>query len=353
MNRAKLLTSPHILEELLSKLRTQGLMPSSLTLIGLLGVGNNATVFSATIDSVHHVLKVYASKSRMLTELKHLKKITPADRQLLIWEAEMEEFSFNFFIVEMPHGHQLKSADLSPARIHSLSEQLLGLHRVRFKQRVSIPPLKRRLQQCVIALDQIEELGLDSAPYRRLFKDLERLLEAHAASFKVQKSRIHGDLWWPNIVATPTEAYLIDWDEVRRADAAEDMAKLRIELWFSKNAFPSRDFFWSAANHGGRIHSLMRQVTDIHESEFGDNLLLRLRFYLPLYGLFQIAKLAIGGSITEPVLRPSLYRLLAEDLLRLASNPLAAIPDLSGTEYYALVKRSRSERLDNFSNPGD
>jgi thiamine kinase-like enzyme len=324
-------------------------MPSSLRLIGLLGVGNNASVFSATIDGVHHIIKVYSSRSRLLKELRHLRKITPPDRQLFVWEGDNEEF--NFFVVEMPEGFQLKSAHLSPRRIASIAEQLVWLHRVRFRQRVSVTTLRRRLQQTKIALDQIEELNLDRAVYDKLFKDLEKLLVTHADTFRVQKSRIHGDLWWPNVVATPEDAYLIDWDEVRRADAAEDIAKLRIDLWFAKNAFPSRDFFWSAANHGGRVRSLIREIVFAHEAEFGDDLSTRLRFYLPLYGLYQIAKLAIGGSITEPVLRAPQYRLMAEDLLRLSVDPLVAAPNLQGTEYYALVKRSRYERLDGLTGP--
>ena len=351
MNRAKLLTSPHLLEELLAKLRAQGLMPSSLRLIGLLGVGNNATVFSATIDGVHHVLKVYASKARMKVELKQLRKITSPETELFVFEDEMEDFDFSFFIIEMPQGHQLKSADLSPARSQSLADQLVWLHRVRFKQQVSVTTLKRRLQQCRLALDQIEELGLERANYRKILNDLKHLLVTNAEAFRVQKSRIHGDLWWPNVVATPDDVYMIDWDEVRRADAAEDIAKLRIHLWFSKNAFPSRDFFWSAPNHGSRIRTLMRHITATHEAEFGDDLILRLRFYLPLYGLHEIAKLAIGGSITEQILRPSLYKLLAEDVATLAENPLAAVVDLRGTQYYSLLKRSRFERLDGLSGP--
>lgn len=346
MNRAKLLTSSHLLEELLVKLRAQGLMPSSLRLIGLLGVGNNATVFSATIDGVHHVLKVYASKSRMNIELKHLRKITSPDTQLFIFKDEMDSFNFNFFIIEMPQGWQLKSADLTPARSQSLADQLVWLHRVRFKQQVSVTTLKRRLQQCRVALDQIEELGLDRVKYRKILNDLRHLLIENAESFRVQKSRIHGDLWWPNIVATSDDVYMIDWDEVRRADAAEDIAKLRIHLWFSKNAFPSRDFFWSAADHGTKVATLMRHITTTHQLAFDDNVLLRLRFYLPLYGLHEIAKLAIGGSITEPILRSSLYTLLAEDIARLADNPLAAVVNLRGSEYYGLIKRSRLERLD-------
>ena len=345
MNRAKLLTSPHLLEELLAKLRVQGLMPSSLRLIGLIGVGNNATVFSTTIDGVYHVMKVYTSSAKMRAELRHLRKITASDRLLLTWEEHLEELSINFFIIELPQGHQLKSSDLTTPRIESLAEQIAVLHRVRFKQRVSVGTLSRRLNQCRIALEQIKELGLDPAPYQQLFRDLNWLLHAHSEVFRVHKSRIHGDLWWPNIVATPTDGYLIDWDEVRRADAAEDIAMLRMHLWFSKNSFPSRDFFWSAANHGRRVQSLMRRLASEHGDEHSD-LLIRLRFYLPLYGLYQLAQLAIGGSTTEPILRPSQYRLLAEDLLRLSADPMAAVPDLRGTEYYNLVKRSRTERLD-------
>jgi len=90
----------------------------------------------------------------------------------------------------------------------------------------------------------------------------------------------------------------------------------------------------------------MRHLAEENDEEFSEDLLIRLRFYLPLYGLYQLAQLAIGGSTTEPILRPSLYRLLAEDVLRLSVDPMAAVPDLRGSEYYSLVKRSRYERLD-------
>ncbi len=346
MNHTDLLVSPELLEELLSTLRTQGLMPSSLHLIGLLGVGNNATVFSVTIDDVYHILKVYASKERMMRELRHLRKVTPPDRLLARWEEQAGALTYNFFIVEMPIGRQFTSKDLTPQRIQSLTEQLVGLHRVKFKQRVSVKTLMNRLQQCRIAIDQAEELGLDRGQFRQLFADLKHLLVANADVFNVEKSRIHGDLWWPNIIATNDDAYLIDWDEMHRADPAEDLAKLRMHLWFSRNAFPSRNFFWSAANHGSRVQSFMSQLAKAHEDEFHNDVRLRMRFYLPLYGLHTLATLAIGGSIVEPVLRPALYRLMAQDILKLAKNPTAPTPNLGGSEYYALVKLSRTHRLD-------
>lgn len=338
--------SPELLDELLSTLRTQGLMPSSLRLIGLLGMGNNATVFSVTIDDIYHILKVYDSKDRMMRELKHLRKITPTDRLLTHWEDNVSGVILNFFIVEMPIGRQFTSKDLTQPRIHSLSEQLVDLHRVRFKQKVSLPSLKSRLHQCRIAIDQAQELGLNPLIFRQLFADLKHLLVARPKAFQVEKARIHGDLWWPNIVSTEDGVYLIDWDEVRRADPCEDLAKLRIHLWFSRNAFPSRIFFWSAANHGQKVRSLMQQLVTDHETEFQGDFNLRLKFYLSLYGLHELARLAIGGSIVEPVLRPPLYRLLAEDILRLAQDPTAAVSDLRGTDYYALAKRSRAHRLD-------
>lgn len=342
----KLPITPELLEELLSTLRSQGLMPSSLRLIGLLGEGNNATVFSVTIDDVHHILKVYASKERMMRELRHLRKITPADRLLARWEDEVGGVILNFFIVEMPIGRQFTSKDLTTQRIQSLSDQLVGLHRVKFKQRVSVANLKNRLRQCRIAIEQVEELGLDPAVFRQLFADLRHLLVTNVEAFQIEKSRIHGDLWWPNVVATEEDAYLIDWDEMHRADPVEDLAKLRMHLWFSRNAFPSRNFFWSYANHGKRVQTLMKQLADDHEAEFQNDVRLRMRFYLPLYGLHEVAKLAIGGSIVEPILRAPLYRLLAEDILRLAKDPTACVPDMRGTEYYSLVKTSRTKRLD-------
>jgi hypothetical protein len=346
MNQAELLTSHHALEEILVTLRAHAILPSSLRLIGLLGVGNNATVFAVTIDDIHHILKAYSSRERMARELRHLRKITSSKRRIISWEDDIEGFHFCFFIVEMEHGHPLHSRDVNLPRQKTLVSEIVGLHRVRYRQVVSVAGLRRRWRLAAPGLSQLGSLGLDEQLYLRLYTSLGVLLKENQAVFAVPKSRIHGDLWWPNIVATATEAYLIDWDEMRRADAAEDLAKLRIDLWFSQNAFPSRNFFWSAPSHGGRVGQLMKIMTSDHEKEFNDNLTLRLKFYLPLYGFEQLAKLAAGRSIVEPLLRRPLYNLLAQDFLRLSVNPVGSPPSLLGSEYYALVKLSRTVRLD-------
>ncbi|GAC1369866.1 MAG: hypothetical protein NVSMB39_2150 [Candidatus Saccharimonadales bacterium] len=346
MNHTPLLTSQQALEEVLAVLRAHQLMPSSLHLIGLLGVGNNATVFAADIGGVHHVVKVYASKERMLLELTHLRRVSPRGRRLLTWTDEIEGFDFYFFIHEIPAGRPLMSADLSTARIASLSERLLALHRVRYQQTVSVAGLKRRLQKSAAALGQCDYLGLKRTDFDQLYRLLEKFLDQTPELFAVPKSRIHGDLWWPNIIATDGEAYLIDWDELTRADPAEDIARLRLHIWRSQNSFPSRNFFWSSAGDGLKVKTLIEKIVRDHEAEIGGGLASRLQFYMPLYGLEQLAALARGRSTTEPVLRPSLYRLMAHDSLQLAADPFASPPDFRDSQYYDLVKRSRTQRLD-------
>ena len=186
------------------------------------------------------------------------------------------------------------SADLTTERIVSLSSQLLALHRVRYRQTVSVVGLKRRLRLAAAALDQCEYLDLNRAEFEQLFSFLGQLLDQDPQIFSVPKSRIHGDLWWPNIIAATGEAYLIDWDELTRADPAEDIARLRGHMWQAQNSFPSRNFFWSSADDGPRVAALMVQIASDHEAELGGKLVQRLQFYLPLYGLEQLAALTRG-----------------------------------------------------------
>ena len=65
MNYTPLLTSHQALEEILAVLRSRQLMPSTLQLIGLLGVGNNSTAFAADIGGVPRVRNGYAPPDRL------------------------------------------------------------------------------------------------------------------------------------------------------------------------------------------------------------------------------------------------------------------------------------------------
>ncbi|HEY6737049.1 MAG TPA: aminoglycoside phosphotransferase family protein [Candidatus Saccharimonadia bacterium] len=351
MNHTPLLTSAEPLAAHLLVLQQQGRLPGDLQLVGLLGTGHNASVFAAVMNDTHHIIKVYASAAQMRKELYHLKRVSPGRSRLIVIDEPATEFDFVFFILEQPPGRQLLSGGLTPGRSAALASQLAGLYQHCYAQSVSVRRLGRELRYARRGLTALAQLQLEPAPYQQLLQRLEVQLSQQSEQLAVPQSLIHGDLWWPNLIAADPGAYIIDWDRVRRADPAEDLAKLRLGFWFPKNAFPSRNFFWTAPTHGARVAQLMQAIADAYQSSLGDSLLPRLRFYAPLMGLHLLAQLANGRSIVEPSLRPSLYQLLAADSLRLAEDPLAPIPDLTGTEYYALIERSRRERLDGHPGP--
>ncbi len=332
---------PDLELELISLLKGQGLPVEEIRLIGLLGKGTKATVFSVLIDGVYHVLKVYDSKESLKAELKHLRKMIPKSRLLFVWQGQLDQSSLNLALIEVPEGRELTSDLVTPEVAGRLADRLSELHRIRYRQKVSVSALVEQLNRSEKpVLEMIDFMERDRTAYIALIKRLKGTLSTQADRFRINKVRIHGDLWWPNVIVSEEDVYLVDWESVRRGEPAEDIGKLRLICYLSRNdAVPA--FFWKTASDGPKLALLVQQITERHQALTRDqDLVNRLKFYLPFFSLRELADRYLEGKTRQPI-DLAWNQILADEALSLADNPLAMPPSLTKYGYFAELETAR------------
>lgn len=335
---------PELERQLIDILAGQGLPVMEVRLIGLLGAGTRATVFSVIVDGVYHVLKVYDSHASLTQELKNLRKVIPRDRLVFAWEGQTDDGrSLNLAIVEVPEGRQLTSDRLSGGIASSLANRMAELHCIRYRQRVSIASLSTNLDHLKAPfLAHIKQMQRDVTAYEDLFKHLKNRLIHEAEVFRVHKVRTHGDLWWPNVVAAQEGVYLVDWESMRRGDVADDIAKFRFYLHYPRNYQPSSNFFWQTAEDGQKVSEVMSTLVERHNEVVGDTQLVeRLKLYLPYHGVRELAQRYLGNHFEAPIDR-ALNEIIADETLSLVATPLANPPDLNSYGYFSAIEATRS-----------
>jgi Phosphotransferase enzyme family len=322
--------------ELIDLLQGQGWSVAEIYLIGLLGQGNRASVFSVIIDGVHYVLKVYDSKDSLQAELGKLKRMSK-DRLLLWWQEQPHGPQCNLAIIEVPEGRELNSDLLSESVITRLTDRLAELHRIRYRQKVAVNALREafeRYQEPFMA--HIALMGRPAAQYGAVSRELSRALRGQPELFRVSKVRIHGDLWWPNIIVAAEDVYLVDWESLRRGDAAEEIATLRLNL-YSQRSVAAPTFFWQAPEHTERVGRLMARIVERDAVSGGsEQLRRRLAFYLPYQAMRYLAERYLAGETAGAI-----NMLLADEFLQLARDPLALPPALTMYNYYDEISAQR------------
>lgn len=328
--------------ELIDLLASQGLPIEEIRLIGLLGRGSRATVFSVIIDGVYHVLKVYDTKENLQAELKNLKKIIPKDRFLFWWEERIEQSMLNIAIIEVPEGKPLTESSLNEFTTDRLSTHLAELHGIRYRQNVSVSSLQRLLRRHAgIYLKAIEQMGQDPSAHKQMLDNLNLILKDEPDLFRVSKVRTHGDLHWPNIIVAKEDVYLIDWESMGRGDAALDIGKLRIVIYWGVNNYET--VFWDGAKDRTKVAALVKEIAIKHAAVNGDKTLSdRLKVYLPFECIKILSERYLAGH-TETGFETAVNNILADEALVLASDPFAIPPSLDSYGYFeALMGRVKS-----------
>lgn len=329
------LNLPQLELDLIDILIGQGLSVQEIRLIGLLGEGTRASVYSVMLDGVYHVLKVYDSRESLRAELRHLRRMIPKDRFLFWWEAKVDGHNINLAISEVPEGTNFTSAKLTEQTGEVLALKMAELHRIRYRQKVSVTSLRDQLERySELFLKHIEVLGRDLAPYEALVDRLRQQLTTNDELFRTNKVRVHGDMWWPNIIVAKEDVYLIDWESVRRGDAAEDIAKLRIFLYGARRGLA---YFWNDPADGPKLAKLMQQIVQVHGDVTGDlNLIERLKYFLPYMCIHEL-----GGRYVSGLTSQAMNQIVADEALRLADDPLGPPPDLKLYGYWDEIQARR------------
>lgn len=326
--------------QLIDLLIGQGLPVQEIRLIGLLGEGSRASAYSVMVDGIYHVLKVYDSSDSLRAEIKNLRRMIPKDQFLFWWQEKVDGHKINLAIFEVPEGQELNSNLLTPDRANQIAEKLLELHRIKYRQRVSFSSLKETFErQKEPYLKQIKAMGRSVKEHQEFLDQLDAYLEKNQELFRDHKVRIHGDLWWPNIIVAPNDVYLIDWESIRRGDPAEDIAKLRIVTYWPRNE-SNPTYFWRSADHLDRLAQLMQTIATTYQQANGNNNLVeKLRFYLPHLCIYELAQRYINGRHEGPAsLLKNMF--LADEAVRLFQDPMAPPPDLKSHGYWEHIQPS-------------
>jgi hypothetical protein len=175
-----------------------------------------------------------------------------------------------------------------------------------------------------------------------LIKRLENSLAKQPDRFRINKVRIHGDLWWPNVIVSEEDVYLVDWESLRRGEAAEDIGKLRLICYLSRqDNFPA--YFWKSADDGPKLTLLIQRITERHQAMTGDTGLVdRLKFYLPFFCLRELADRYLEGKTHQPI-DLAWNEVLADEAISLAETPLGPPPPLTKYGYFGQVEAARHQ----------
>jgi predicted Ser/Thr protein kinase len=336
-----MMSIPELELELVDLLRAQGLPAVEIRLIGLLGQGSRASAFSVLINGTHHVLKVYDSKESLRAELKNMRKVIPKERLFFWWQERVEGSKLNLAIVEVPEGRSLTAELLTPSTATWLAERLRQLHRIRYRQRVSVTALKEQLLRTgPIFMQHVTAINYRPAECEQLLEYLTEQLDKSSDLYRVHKVRVHGDLNCANIIVATEDVYLIDWESVHRADAAVDIAQLRLDVFFPQNQAMTQ-FFWSKQSDANLVSPLLSQIIERYHLNHGGDISERLKLYLPLRCLEVLANRYIFGN-TELPFDQAANKLVIDQALDLAQNPLAPPPDLSTHGYWDEIQKAVS-----------
>ena len=264
--------------DLMAALASQGFAVGSLKLIGIKGSGSHSTVFSVLLDDTYHILKVYREAGGFKREIKHLRQQVPLDRLFFVWPATLHRYRYNIVIIEMPEGQELHASTLNDKTIDLLARGFINLHSIRYRERVSTRAIDIRLRGQITSImaHAADFRSLDGADIETTIDAALKYLRRHAKSFRVAKSRDHGDPWWGNVIVAEEDVYLVDWEGVKRDDYCEDLAKFRVLMDYERDSEPYS--FWDTPIDHNLVNAAADRLLTHYEAAFPDDANIRGRF---------------------------------------------------------------------------
>lgn len=266
-------------EKLVPVLKRRGVEVQAIQPIGILGRGASSTVFSLLIDGDYHVMKVYTRGSAYQAELRNRRRLIWPPKLVLTSRHNQNSLGYDLMITKVPEGRDFCSDDLLDSIADKLGQHMLELHRIKRKKRVTATSLAKRLEE---AADGAEKLVSHHRPdilaeFKQACTEAMELLVQNKASFRVEHSLIHGDLWWNNIIIARDEVFLIDWETMKTADFVEDLAFLWTMFDYSQGGRK----FWRGERNMVALQRFMKRVFQHYEYEYPEeNVMLRIKFYV-------------------------------------------------------------------------
>ncbi len=276
------------LEELERKLvpilERRGISVEAIQPIGLIGRGEHSSVFSLLINHQYYVLKNYTRPDSFLREIRNLKKLTKPPEVALTSRHYENSLGTDIIVTKVPIGQEFNSESLSSRVCEHLADHLMELHKIKRRRHADPAMLEKRLKRYRKPVLEMcgQILPEKSAALTEVIDNAEAYLKKYPRRFDVQKSLIHNDLWWGNVIIATDEVYLVDWETVKTADYLEDIACLRVMLDHVR--LDDNGHFWEGKREISKANRFFDWLIEFYEEKFDPNIKQRLYFYLVLVG---------------------------------------------------------------------
>lgn len=305
-------------ERIVPLLQRRNIAVEAIQPIGLLGKGAHSLVYSLLINDAHHVLKVYLRRESYDQEVRNLRKLSSPPKIILNSRRSENSLGYDLIITRVPVGRAMTSEYMQDWVKDRLGHHLVELHRIRRRRKIDINHLLKRLERFRHrALMAVTEMVPERAEaVAEICTQLERQIKLDRKQLEINRSLLHGDLWWNNVIVTPDEVYLIDWESVHTGDAMEDLAMFR-GLIDCVYPYPNAPAFWVAERSPEQADLFLDGIIDLYRSELGPSVDKRFKIYFALFSLMRLRVMYDLNRSTSPLNIPELTSWLVEDLIRI------------------------------------
>ncbi len=253
--------------------------PRSIEILQEIDIGYLSTVYLVSVDGNYYAVKMYNERYNgtkvLLTEQKHIMNarisIPEAVPQVIFYSSSTKnEFHREILVMEKAFGIHLTKDIFNEQVFEELINVLKKLHSSKVNSRPNIDEIERidNYRELILQFLKKEEI----ISQERFSNHLEALRDYYLEKNKLfnQKTIIHGDLWWDNILVDNGRIKIVDWLESSEQDYCRDLAQLKIgTLNELLDINESQRFF----------EKILNAYTDKFEDE---TIFERVRYYLPL-----------------------------------------------------------------------
>ncbi len=253
--------------------------PRSVEILQEIDVGYLSTVYLVSVDGNYYAVKMYNERYNgtkvLLTEQKHIMNarisIPEAVPQVIFYSnSTKNEFNREILVMDKASGIHLTKDIFNEQVFEELINVLKKLHSSRVNSRPNINEIEKidNYKKLILQFLKKEEI----ISQERFSNHLEALRDYYLEKNEIfnQKTIIHGDLWWDNILVDNDQIKIVDWLESSEQDYCRDLAQLKIgTLNELLDINESQRFF----------EKILNAYTDKFEDE---TIFERVRYYLPL-----------------------------------------------------------------------
>jgi thiamine kinase-like enzyme len=253
--------------------------PRSVEILQEIDIGYLSTVYLVSVDGNYYAVKMYNERYNgtkvLLTEQKHIMNarisIPEAVPQVIFYSSSTKnEFNREILVMEKAFGIHLTKDIFNEQVFEELINVLKKLHSSKVNSRPNIDEIERidNYRKLILQFLKKEEI----ISQERFSNHLEALRDYYLEKNKLfnQKTIIHGDLWWDNILVDKGQIKIVDWLESSEQDYCRDLAQLKIGILNELlDINESQRFF--------------EKILNAYKDKFEDETIFeRVRYYLPL-----------------------------------------------------------------------